>query len=96
VDSSQPPSFDKSDRYQDKSIFKFQNRFIQYFDTLSQFLEEQEKIGSKFRFPEKEIRQVCLLNFENSEKYFYVYDIYMNRLTRKILKQDFYDLYSMS
>ena len=42
------------------------------------------------------MREVCFLSVEESEKFFYVYDIYMNRLTRKMYKHDYYDIYSMS
>jgi hypothetical protein len=59
-------------------------------------LDSQERLGSKFKFPDKEIRQVIVLNQEETEKYFYIYDIYMNRFTRKILKQDYYEIHSQS
>ena len=96
TDSSVPPTFEKCDRYQDKSIYKYQNRFQDYFDKLGNFLEEQTQVGSKINFPEKEVRLVTVLNYEQSQKHFCVFDIYQNRFTRKILKDDFYSAFSMS
>ncbi len=63
-DSSVGPTFEKCDRYQDKSIFKYQNRFQDYFDKVSNFLEEQTLAGSKINFPDKEVRLIVVLNYE--------------------------------
>jgi len=47
-------SFERCDKYEDKSIFKFEARFSQYFEQFSRFLDEQDRVGSTYAFPEKD------------------------------------------
>jgi len=47
-------------------------------------------IESKFAFPEKDPRTICILNTEESnDKFFLLYDVILNKFTRKIFKLDF-------
>jgi hypothetical protein len=73
------PSFEKIERYEDKSIFKYGQRFLQYAEQLDSFLQQQNKQQSSYAFPEKEARLICVLNKEEApQKYFYIYDIFKN------------------
>ena len=61
----------------------------QYFEPLRQFIEIEKTQGASypnalFAFPDKEPRNICV--YKKEKKAFMIYDIYLNRYTRKISK----------
>lgn len=84
------PSFEEAKRYSDKSIFKNKAKYSEYFESFDAFLEERQSDGDRLAFPETNMKYACVLkqDGDHPNKHFYIYDISLNRFSRKILKDD--------
>lgn len=86
------PDFERfSFKYEDKSVFRLQMAdagAVDYQANLQDFLQEY-KDHCTFAFPDKEPGTVVALSTDElPERYFYIYNVYKNQRTRKILKKD--------
>jgi len=65
--------------------------YIKHHEELERFLKAEEELESTFSFPDKDIKTICIQkwNDEGDKKFFYLYDVFAQRFTRKIFKQDF-------
>ena len=83
-------SYEKAYKFEDKSIFKFDQQFADYLEPFSKFLDEHDEAGAEFQFPEKDPALACILSrAEYPVKHFMIYDIFQAKLLRKVEKQDY-------
>lgn len=84
------PEMKKLDnKFEDKSIFKYGLTYVQHHDSLNGFINYQLAKGNQVVFPEKEFQIALVLNREDKQnKAFYVYEIFHERMTRKVSKAE--------
>jgi hypothetical protein len=56
------PTFERCRPFEDKSILKYGNKFLNMIHPLEVFIEEQLEDESEFAFPEKEPKLICILD----------------------------------
>lgn len=76
----------KAERYEDRGIYKYGLTYVQHHDTLAEFVRRQEDDGGIIGWPEKDFENLIVLEKDGSKEYFLVYDIFNERIKRKIGK----------
>jgi hypothetical protein len=77
----------KGDKYEDKSVFRYGLTYVEHHDTLNEFIKKQESHGNKICFPDKDFETLVVLEKDHgSGEHFLLYDIFNERIKRKISK----------
>jgi len=78
-----------AEKYEDKSIYKYGLTYVQHHDTLNEFLKRQEMHKNVIVFPEKDFETVVVLEKDDKKgENFLIYDVFNERIKRKIAKAD--------
>lgn len=78
----------KGEKYEDRSVFKYNLTYVQHHESLHQFINKQESHGNKVVFPEKDFETWVVLEKDHGKgEGFLIYDIFNERIKRKISKE---------
>lgn len=66
---------------EDRSIFKYGDKYIDYFDSVKEFIQKHQKKGNLISLPENNIE--VLLGFDRSSRTFFTYDIFKKRISKQ-------------
>ena len=71
------PEWDRCERYEDRSIFKYPGKFKDYEEGLRNQLQQEDDAANKIAFPEKDLKSIIVLkDLEGSnQKVFHVYSV---------------------
>lgn len=79
----------KAEKHEDKGVFKYGLTYVQHHDTLNEFIKRQETHKNKIKFPEKDFETWVVLETDHGKgENFLIYDVFNERISRKIFKAD--------
>ena len=71
------PDWDRCEKYEDKSIFKYPSKFKEHEEGFRAYLAQQDLAQNKIAFPEKDLKTVCVLKDldGSNQKVFHIYNV---------------------
>ena len=79
----------KAEKHEDKGVFRYGLTYVQHHDTLNEFIKRQETHKNKIKFPDKDFETWVVLESDHGKgESFLIYDVFNERISRKIFKAD--------